>query len=275
MRIKITLSIDRPGSVNFNYQHQIQALIYGFLSRSSPDYSQWLHEQGYIYKKDKRFKLFVFSGLIFHKLIKVIFSHSLNNTNNLNTPDGFLFYGSRNEPFLFSFQIASPVHKFLQFLIDGIFREGSEIVLGHQKASVSGIEILPDPIDCMHLRPLESPVFIKKPMPHGQKDIYLFPGDKGYEALLNRNLMHKYETLYNKPFPGDPLRFHFHDMKGKSLKHFTVTRRGLDGRVKYIHIKGTLQPFTVTGSKELIKVGLECGFGQNNSLGCGYVEGLK
>ncbi|MBE7446640.1 MAG: hypothetical protein HS132_15970 [Planctomycetia bacterium] len=33
-----------------------------------------------------------------------------------------------------------------------------------------------------------------------------------------------------------------------------------------------MQPFTVTGPGELISIGLECGFGQNNSMGCGYVE---
>ncbi|MFN3532716.1 MAG: CRISPR-associated endoribonuclease Cas6 [Candidatus Brocadia sp.] len=40
-------------------------------------------------------------------------------------------------------------------------------------------------------------------------------------------------------------------------------------------IKGTLRPFTVTGPRELIRIGLECGFGQNNSMGCGYVEAVQ
>jgi len=122
------------------------------------------------------------------------------------------------------------------------------------------------------LKPLESPLFIKKPMPPGQQDIYLFPGDNGYEELLNQNLMHKYETLFGKPYQGETLKFYFLETKGKTVKQFTVFKKGLDGSVHPIHIKGTLQPFTVTGPKELIKIGLECGFGQNNSMGCGYVE---
>lgn len=109
-------------------------------------------------------------------------------------------------------------------------------------------------------------------MPPGQQDIYLFPGDNGYEGLLNQNLMHKYETLFGKPYQGETLKFYFLETKGKSVKQFTVFKKGLDGRVNPIHIKGTLRPFTVTGPKELIKIGLECGFGQNNSMGCGYVE---
>lgn len=109
-------------------------------------------------------------------------------------------------------------------------------------------------------------------MPPGQQDIYLFPGDNGYEELLNQNLMHKYETLFGKPYQGETLKFCFLETKGKSVKQFTVFKKGLDGSVNPIHIKGTLQPFTVTGPKELIRIGLECGFGQNNSMGCGYVE---
>ena len=109
-------------------------------------------------------------------------------------------------------------------------------------------------------------------MPPGQQDIYLFPGDNGYEELLNQNLVHKYETLFGKPYQGETLKFYFLETKGKTVKQFTVFKKGLDGSVHPIHIKGTLQPFTVTGPKELIKIGLECGFGQNNSMGCGYVE---
>lgn len=281
MRIKITLSVDRSGIIDFNYQHQIQAVIYEFLAVSDPDYSSWLHEQGYIYKKDKRFKLFVFSGILFNGPIKTVRSDNFS---------GFSFYASPNNPFTFSFRIASPVDKFIQHLIDGIFREGSSILLGRQKATISRVETLPDPLhDLSHfsgkngssglknanrltLRPLESPVFVKKPMPAGQRDIYLFPGNEDFETFLSQNLVHKYETLHGKPWEGAPLEFEFHPMRGKSEKHFTVYKKGIDGDMKFIHIKGTLQPFTVTGPEALIRIGLECGFGQNNSMGCGYVE---
>ncbi len=311
MRIKITLSADKSGIIDFNYQHQLQAIIYEFLSKSNPDYSSWLHEQGYVYKNDKRFKLFVFSGIIFHKQIKIISSSGLNGLNDLsslnglnglnslngsNGSTGFSFKASQINPFLFSFQIASPVDKFIQHLIDGIFREGNEITLGRQKVTIYRIETLPDPMsssngsnslnslnglnglnslnssNCLTLRPLESPIFIKKPMPSGQRDIYLFPGDEGYAEFLNQNLLHKHETLYGKPFEGEPLKFNFHTINGKSVKQFTVFKKGIDGSVKPVNIKGTLQSFTVSGSKELIKIGFECGFGQNNSMGCGYVE---
>lgn len=300
MRIKITLSADKSGIIDFNYQHQIQAVIYGFLYRSNPDYAQWLHHQGFVYKKDKRFKLFVFSGIIFNGKIKSISSNrsnGLNGLDNRNSRNGFAFDGSANSPFTFSFQIASPVDQFIQHLIDGIFREGNEITLGRQQVIIDRVETLPDPLNgsngsnglnslnslnCFLLKPLESPIFIKKPMPAGQRDIYLFPGDAGYEELLNQNLLHKFETLYGKPFEGESVKFNFQPerlerferlkplkpLKPKVVKSFKIFKNGkITGE-----IKGTLQPFTVTGPNELIRIGLECGFGQNNSMGCGYVE---
>ena len=274
MRIQITLQASMPGVIDFNYQHQIQSIIYNFLSYSNPDYSSWLHNQGYIYRREKRFKLFVFSGIIFHNPVKIIKGDSASNHKG-----GFSFKASDNQPFSFSFQIASPVEEFIQHLVEGIFQKGSVISLGKQKVCVSRVETLPAPAAIeannetgITLRPLESPLFVKKPMPAGMHDTYLFPGDDEYEELLNQNLMHKYETLYGKPYQRTPLKFHFQNVNGKSVKQITVFIRAKEGGFIPINIKGTLQPFTVTGDKELISIGLECGFGQNNSMGCGYVE---
>lgn len=265
MRIKITLAVSGNGRIDFNYQHQMQAIIYQFLARSDPDYASWLHEQGYVYQRDQIFKLFVYSGLIFHGPIRL---------------DGcFAFEGSPSCPFTFSFQIASPVNQFIQHLIDGIFKEGNEITLGKQRADILRVETLPGPLNPLMspfdkgggkgvtLSPLESPIFIKKPMPRGEQDIYLFPGDEGHDVFLNQNLIKKYETLYGRQYEGEALTFDFHPARGKSIKAFKVFNKG---RVTG-EIKGTLQPFSVSGPKDLIQIGLDCGFGQNNSLGCGYV----
>lgn len=158
MRIKITLASCSKGAIDFNYQQQIQGLIYkGFLAKSNPEYASSLHKHGYVYERDKWFKLFVFSGIIFDKPIKVIGSNrsnssssfnGLNGLNGLNCLNGFLFHASPSNPFTFSFsfQIASPVNEFIQHLIDGIFRQGHEIELGTQCLNVHRVETLPDPL---------------------------------------------------------------------------------------------------------------------------------
>ncbi len=104
MRIKITLAACNRGCFDFNYQHQIQAIIYGFLARSDPDYASWLHGQGFVYKGDKRFKLFVFSGIIFNGPIKINSSSSSNGSsglNRLNSLNGLIGLNERRLTYVF------------------------------------------------------------------------------------------------------------------------------------------------------------------------------
>jgi CRISPR-associated endoribonuclease Cas6 len=42
--------------------------------------------------------------------------------------------------------------------------------------------------------------------------------------------------------------------------------------IRGINIRGWLAPFTVEGSKELIELGYEAGFGSRNSMGFGMAE---
>lgn len=262
MRIKITFMSDRSGAVDFNYQHQIQAIIYKFLNNSDPDYATWLHAQGYTYRREQNFKFFVYSGIDFHKPIAA-------------GRNGFSFKASPVEPFTLSFQIASPVNKFVQHLVEGIFAEGQLVKFGNQTMCVRRVETLAEPIANeivyvrdLHLKPLESPIFVKKPASGENRDTYMFPDDDGYENMLNQNLVRKYETLHGLPYHGDLLDFSFHSNCKKPIKSFKVYKSG-----KVVdEIKGSLQPFTVSGPSSLVKIGLDCGFGQNNSMGCGYVE---
>ena len=134
MRIKITLASCNKGAIDFNYQHQIQELIYKeFLAKSNPEYASSLHRHGYVYERDKRFKLFVFSGILFHKPIR--------------PAHGFTFNGTLSDSFTRSFQIASPINEFIQYLIVGIFKEGQEIKLGRQRLNVYCVETLSDPLE--------------------------------------------------------------------------------------------------------------------------------
>ena len=127
MRIKTTLASCSKGAIDFNYQHQIQGLIYKeFLAKSNPEYASSLHRHGYVYERDKRFKLFVFSGILFHKPIR--------------PAHGFTFNGTLSDSFTRSFQIASPINEF-------IFKEGQEIKLGRQRLNVYCVETLSNPLE--------------------------------------------------------------------------------------------------------------------------------
>ena len=66
-----------------NYQYPLSAALYKILSSGSAEYSQWLHEKGYLSPKGKPTKLFVFSKLFIpqkdrkpEKNILKIFNHT-------------------------------------------------------------------------------------------------------------------------------------------------------------------------------------------------------
>jgi len=66
MRFKRTLQLEkrRYGDlIPLNYQYECSAVIYRILSRSSTEYSQWSHENGFQLENGKQFKLFTFSRL--------------------------------------------------------------------------------------------------------------------------------------------------------------------------------------------------------------------
>ncbi len=272
MKLKITLSTNVPGVIDFNYQHQIASIIYKCLANTNPDYAEWLHDQGFAGSNGKQFKLFVFSGITFEGPIKI---------SAYGAKKGFTFRATERSPFTLSFQIASPVDEFVQTLIEGVFFEGNPINLGRQPVRIFRVQTLHDNLiaengsQTVNLAPLETPIFVKKPMPKGVNDLFLYPGDDEYEILLNRNLANKYQALFNKSYEGEPLNFRFKPLAKKSEKKFTIFKQTPDGASEAIDIKGTLKPFGVTGPLELIKIGIECGFGQENSMGCGYVDVVK
>lgn len=270
MRIKINFTAHGKGEIDLHYQHQIQTFIHSFLTRSNPNYAKWLSEEGYACNTDNGFKLFIYSGIIFD-------TQPTHHSKGFST-NSFTFEGTPDSPFRFSLQMASPVNGFLQHLIDGLFIDGKEIKLGTQKVQVSKVETLTMPLanlSKLYLKPLASPIFIKKTNSAGKRDIYLYPDDAQHTTLLNDNLILKYETLYGRAYEGERLEFKFFPTIGKNKMHFKVITREKHGLSDITNIKGTLKPFSITGPDELVKIGLECGFGQATTSGCGYVEVLE
>ena len=66
MRVKITAITQHPASIPFNYNYALHSAIYNLIEKSSSEYSQYLHDKGFINETiEKRFKLFTFSKLFF------------------------------------------------------------------------------------------------------------------------------------------------------------------------------------------------------------------
>ncbi len=66
MRVKITALTQQPAVIPFNYNYALHSAIYALIEKSSSEYSRYLHDKGFINEtKNKRFKLFAFSKLLF------------------------------------------------------------------------------------------------------------------------------------------------------------------------------------------------------------------
>ena len=95
-----------------------------------------------------------------------------------------------------------------------------------------------------------------------------------WSEIIKRNLVRKYQALYGRE-PSDG-RLHWEwDQKyiaeaAKRNRRPSVLIEVSEG----IKVRGWLAPFTVEGSKELIEIGHEAGFGSRNSMGFGLAEAI-
>ena len=69
MRVKITALTRQSAVISFNYNYARHCAIYALIEKFSSEYSRYLHDRGFINEtKNKRFKLFTFSKLLFARV---------------------------------------------------------------------------------------------------------------------------------------------------------------------------------------------------------------
>jgi CRISPR-associated endoribonuclease Cas6 len=92
-----------------------------------------------------------------------------------------------------------------------------------------------------------------------------------WSEIMQRNLLRKYEVLFGRQPDDTRLTFSWDkdyiasaERRGKRL---SVLRD-----IRGTKIRGWLAPFVVEGSRELIELGYEAGFGARNSMGFGMGE---
>jgi len=260
----LTLRQQRPVErIPLNYSYYLAAAIYNTLSKSSSEYATMLHDQGYAPEgRRQKFKYFTFS--------------------NLQIPIRTIERGeivSRSR--LITLYLSSPKEEFLQHLILGLFSEGP-LRINNALFGKECIEKLPEPewsenMIFSMLSPLAVSVY-RDPSAGMNTKEYLRYDDPRLSDMLLHNLQAKYRGLFGcePPENGVPFSMKFEEEylkrvrdKGRSVEKLITIKdsNGRETRVKAIQC-----PFTVTGNPELIKVGYECGFGENNSMGFGMVK---
>ena len=260
----MTLRQQRPVErIPLNHSYHLAAVIYNTLSRSSYEFATVLHDQGYAPEGSQRkFKYFTFS--------------------NLQIPIRMVERGeivSRSR--LVTLYLSSPKEDFLQHLILGLFAEGS-LRIHNALFGKECVEKLPEPewsesMTFSMLSPLAVSVY-RDPSSDMNTKEYLRYDDSRLSDMLLHNLQAKYRGLFGcePPENGAPFSMRFEEEylkrvreKGRSVEKLITIK---DSSGKETRVKAIQCPFTVTGYPELIKVGYECGFGENNSMGFGMVK---
>jgi len=244
VRFKLSLRPERERfKLPYNYIYPLASAIYSFLGRGDASFSDFLHDEGFCHQ-GKAFKLFTFSPLFCPKRKAV--------------NDGLLMEGGLD------WFISSPREEFITNLAHGILQQGFLLLL-NQRLIVEQVEVLKPPSfeSRMFFRTL-SPIVVST----GELDRngnfhkrYLSPEEPEFSRILEENLRRKYRACYGKEPSEEGISLELlHSPQSKLLDY------------KGIKIRGWFMHFIVQGNPELIKIGYEAGFGEENSAGFGMVE---
>lgn len=258
MRLKIELHTNQTTALPFNYHYQFSSAIYLLLKFGSPEFSDFLHNVGYKHN-GKPYKLFSFA-LKFEKY----------RTNQqeiiLESPKLNLIVTSpKIDEFIKNFVVGSFERTFFFISIGG----------NEHKFIIRNMELLPEPeIKNEMYFTMTNPMVLSTLREFNGKTstYYLRPNDKDdINRILTQNLRNKFELLNDRVSDGlvsIQLDEEYLKRHSRITKKITINEFGRNP----IDIIGIQAPFKITGDKELIKTGYQCGFGEKNSMGFGMVE---
>lgn len=266
MRIKITFKLpDSRQVLPLNYQYPLSAWIYRVLQTNDSKFSDFLHEVGFRLENQKVFKLFTFSNLKF----------PVGSWRILKGTDRMEIFSSEA-----SLIVSIMIPEVMENFVAGLFKDQKAEIgdrISTVEMEVRLVEMLeePFPSDKETFRAL-SPIVVTQDAETQKQEIYLKPGQEGYDHLFFKNLIdkhHAWQRQMQKPetqFNNNEM--HFRCLTEKPKSRLQTIKAFSDAEVK---VRGYLFEFEIVAPPELIQTGLESGFGAMNALGfgCGEVVG--
>jgi CRISPR-associated endoribonuclease Cas6 len=251
MRFRLIIEpLGKQHILPINYQYEQSAWIYKTIHYGNPEFSEWLHNQGYTNGR-KQFKLFTFSPIapeqykINRDRIELLGTHA-STTISFYAPEAA-------EPF-----------------IVGLFRN-QEFSLGDAISrvffKVSSVEKLSEPEwnETMRFR-TTSPIVITKKTDISSNAQYVSPEEDGYDDLLFNNQIAKMEAFGKPDRFSKPVRFKLlTPPRSKLIKIKASTPQETS-------VRGFLFDFEINAPPEWLQLGYYAGFGEKNSLGFGSCE---
>lgn len=245
MRIKVVLQSLQNQTIEINYNYYLTSLIYNILSESDVDFSAQLHSKGYSLG-NKNFKLFCFSRLFS--------SNYTVDRDKLILRDKVVWY------------VSSPIKDFILHFADGLLKKQT-VKIGEGEFYIASVSILKELVftNEMHFRSLSPITTNTVEIVNGERRTVSCPisSPKFYENIKN-NLIRKYFLLHGTLPENMSVEItidgKYANDKGKLIKY------------KDTYIKGYQVPLTIKGDPKLIEVAYECGVGEKNSAGFGFIE---
>lgn len=261
MRLKLELYSKETKVLPFNYHYQFSSAIYLLLKFGSPEFSSFLHNQGYKLN-GKPYKLFTFS-------VKFEKYRTTQNEIILESPRIYLTVTSpRIDDFIKNFVIGSFERTFFFISIGG----------NENKFLIKNMELIPEPVIKEEMKfSLQSPMVLSTVSEYNGKlsQYYLRPNEiDNINRILTINLQNKYELVYNKKSKGKieiEWDENYLQRHPRITKKITINEFGLHP----VEIIGIQAPFEIKGDPNLICIGYQCGFGEKNSMGFGMAEVLS
>ncbi len=235
MRIKVSL-LGR-GKIPYNYNISLAGAIYSSIRRADVDLAYRLHSS-------KSFKFFTFS--------------QLQAPKRKAYKDGIFVSGYAY------FLVSSPIKEIISSIVEGMLCK-PEIKISSTKFTIESIEVLkPKKFNGEALFSTLSPVIVRTAKEENGKlkTIDLLPNEEKFYENLKKNLIRKYETLYNEK--RDNIDFE----KPISTKPKRI-------QIKNTYHRATHMVIKAKGDSELLKLAYETGLGEKNSMGFGMVKVVR
>ncbi|TVR77367.1 MAG: CRISPR-associated endoribonuclease Cas6 [Saprospirales bacterium] len=271
MRFILTLENNTPQRVPINYQYPLSAWIYKTFAAADGEFANWLHEHGYAFNGNRKFKLFTFSNLM------------LRGSQFENKPLPSLVVPPGKHQLLLSFFIDDTAQHFIR----GLFNSRELIIADRvQRAQflVSSVESLAIPrfTGTAKFRLLSPLVLSEGKMDDGKlRAQYLSPEDAQYSDALRANLLRKYLAAHQHRVVtienSEDVQYHFADLpfdpNNWELKLLSEPRSKLQtvkaGTSEQSKVRGFVYKFQLSAPPELMAFGYQAGYGEKCSLGFG------
>ncbi|MCX7880666.1 MAG: CRISPR-associated endoribonuclease Cas6 [Ignavibacteria bacterium] len=262
MRLEIRLkSVKRHFTIPVNYNYPLGSALYQIFYESSPSFSKWLHDKGFITPDGKKLKLFTFSRLFFKKF--------QIEGDKIHSTDGcwFLFSSPFEYSIIENFLIGAMIKRKIVIANNYV---GAEFIL-------KSAGLIPEPefsneMNYLMLSPTVSSTVVERN--NELVEHYYRVDEIGVEENLANNLKKKYEIVFKKEYV-DKLEIildkKYIETKG-GAENVSKLITLAEGKKEETKVKGFLCPVKIFGNPSIQRVAYECGIGQKNSMGFGMLD---